>query len=286
MAAEQWQWVHTDAGRALVSRALVDGLAQAETLTHLAVGSGAVTLVSGILQAPARSAGLVGELGRVRYTERKFVVPDAGGALLADRRYAVSATPTNLLYFLFRFLAAEAQGSWRQLALFGGGVSYLQRGATLLDSGGLAGDDRANAQVVLSGGYTPAESQNITVTCTTGGGSGTAKIDWVSTGDVASGTAVPVTFGTPVPITGSGLALAFSGGADTVLTQGAQWEIRGTRSSQTSLYAAGGVYDPNSNRAGQVLAGGTCIQLGHRSPAFDKDDTAIDVVHIAEVLNA
>lgn len=283
--ADQWQWVHTDAGRTLVTRSLVGGLGLAETLTHLAVGDGAVTVTSGILQKPSRSASIVGELGRVRYTERKFVVADAAGAILADRRYAASPTPTNLIYFLFRFLDAEAQGQWRQLALFGGGVSYLQRGATLLDSGGLAGDDRANAQVVLSGGYTPAESQNITVTCTTGGGSGVAKIGWVSTGDVAPGSNIPVTFGTPVPITGSGLALAFSGGADTVLTQGAQWDIRGTRSSQTALYAAGGVYDPGSNRAGQVLAGGTCFQLGHRTPAYEKTATAIDVVHICEVLN-
>lgn len=282
--ADQYAWVHTDAGRVLVVRALVQGLTLAETLTHLAVGAGPVTLIGSALLAPPKSASVVQELGRTRFIERRYVAPVTGGAILGT--YAVSATPTNLLYFLFRFLADDAQGFWRQLGIFGGGVTYLQRGATLLDVGGLVGDDRANQQVVLAGGYTPAESQRITVTCTTGGGSGAAEIGWVSDGSVAPGADVPVTFGVAVPIVGSGLGLTFSGGADTVLTAGAQWEIRGTRSSATGTYAAGGQYDPLTNPAGQVLADGTCFQLGHRTPAFEKGATAIDVKLICEVLHA
>lgn len=282
--ADQYASINTDAGRALIWAAV------AEKITHLAIGSGAVTVTSGVLQKPPRSAGLAQELGRVRYLEKKYIVPDPVAGALVDRatgkRYAVSAVPTNQLYLLFRFLSDEAQGFWRQTALFADDIAYLQRGATLLDVGGLAGDDHANHEVVLSGGYTPAESQRITVTCSTAGGSGVAKVGWVSSGSVATALNVTVTFGTPVPIVGSGLALNFSGGDDGVLTLGAQWEIRGTRSSQTSLFAANGLYDPLTNAAGQVLTAGTCFQLIHRTPAFQKTAAAIDVPIFTEVLHA
>jgi hypothetical protein len=280
--AEQETQRHTDAGRVLHQQALVD------VLTHIAVGSGAVPILGGTLQVPARTSSVVGELGRARIAEKHFVVPDSAGALITpDGRWTAVTTPTNQVYLRALFLEGQAQGNWRQLGLYGGvggdAVSYLERGATLLDVGGLAGDDRANAQVLLSGAYSPGASQRITVTVTTGGGSGVGVVGWVSSGSVASGSAT-VTFGAAVTIPGSGLALTFSGGIDGVLTLGAQWEIRGTRSAESATFAAGGLYHPLTNPAGQVKVAGQCAATIYRDPPFVKVAAAIDVPLIYEVL--
>lgn len=283
--ADQETRRHTDAGRILQQQAIFDAL------THIAVGAGAVTLASGsnVLQAPPANGTVVQELGRARLAEKRFVVEDplAGALITADGRFSIAPGPSNLIYCRAVFLEGEAQGNWRQLGLYGGigngAVAYLERGATLLDIGGLAGDDRANLQVVLSGAYTPTDSQIITVAVTTGGGSGIAVVSWVSDGSVASGSST-VTFDAVVPIPGSGLGLTFSGGSDTVLTLGAQWEIRGTRSSETETFAAGGLYHALTNPAGQVRVAGTCVDLLHRDPPFVKGAAAIDVVLVHEVL--
>lgn len=279
--------VTTDGGLVLLQRALVTGLSAVETLTHIAIGDAAVPLVSGTLQKPARTMTALGhEIGRAFFAERAFVVEDPAGPLLLDKRYRRVPGPTNLVYFRFEVPANEAVGNWTEFGLIGGGVTFLERGATLIDSGGLAGDDRANQQVVLSGGYSPAlQSQRITVTCTTGGGSGVAKVGWVSTGSVPSAANVTVTFGSPVAITGSGLALKFSGGQDGVLTVGAQWEIRGTRAAVSASYAAHGVYHPVTNEEGQVLTPGTLVRVIYHDPPEPKGEAAVNIAFVAEVVH-
>ena len=281
--ADQETRRHTDAGRILHQEAMFDAL------THIAVGAGPVTFAGVTLQQPPANGTVQQELGRARIVEKHFVVEDAAGAFItADGRFAIAPGPSNLIYCRAVFLEGQAQGNWRQLGLYGGlgasAVAYLERGATLQDVGN-AGDDRANAQVVLSGGYTPGASQRITVTCTTGGGSGVAVVGWVSSGSVAAGSAT-VTFGAVVPIPGSGLGLTFSGGVDAVLTQGAQWEIRGTRSAESDDFAANGVYDALTNPTGQVRVAGRCEELIHRDPPYVKGDATIDVILVHEVLRA
>lgn len=282
--ADQETRRHTDDGRRLHQQAIFGAL------THIAVGSGPVVLVAGTLQLPPSHGSVLQESGRIRIAEKRFVVADPAGALLSpDGRWTVVAAPSNYIYCRGLLLEGQAQGNWSHLGLYGGlgddAVTYLERGATLLDVGGVVGDDRANAQVLLSGAYSPGASQTIAVACTTAGGSGVAVVDWVSSGSVPAGSAT-VGFNTPVPIPGSGLTLTFTGGTDGVLTLGAQWEIRGTRSAETATFAAGGVYHPLTNPTGQVKVPGFCVDLVHRDPPFVKDAAAIDVIMVHEVFRA
>ena len=285
--AQQQTDVTTDGGLIFLERAVVEGLAANETLTHLAIGDGPVPILSGVLQKPSKTlTQIAGEIGRAFFAERAYVVEDPAGAIQLDKRYRRVLEPSPLVYFRFLVPDGEALGPWTQFALIGGGVSFLERGATLVDSGGLTGDDRANQQVILSGGYSPAESERITVTCTLGGLSGAARIGWSSTGPaVPSASNVAVTFGVPVPITGSGLALTFSGGLDTVLTLGAQWEIRGTRAAVSAEYAANGVYDPALNQAGQVRDAGQTVRVIYIDPPVVKEEAAVNIAFVQEVVH-
>lgn len=277
------------AGRRLVARAMFGGLTPAESLTHLAVGDGAFNINDAIDRG---AGGLLHELGRAVFLRKAYVVEDVTGPIvLGDAAYRESVTtvddvivpsPTNLLYFIFRFGATEAIGNWTEYALFGGGVSFISRGATLLD-GPQAGDDRANLQVVLGGSYSGADNQTITVTVTTGGASGVAVVGWASDGSAGSGSAT-ATFGSAVTITGTGVTLTFDGGADTVLTQGDQWKIRATRDPTSPTFAASGLYDPVGNRNGQVKVNGDIVRVDRVSPADVKGATVIDVKLVHKIL--
>src|SRR5205823_6256593 len=116
--------------------------------------------------------------------------------LVLGTRYRAVEEVTDLLYFIFRFADDEALGTWTEFGLFGGDVAFIARGATLAD-GTQGGDDRAGTDVVLTGAHAGAENQTLTVTVSTGGGSGVAVVSWVSDGAEPPGSHV-VTFGTPV----------------------------------------------------------------------------------------
>lgn len=249
-------------------------------LTHLAVGDGP----GGAAPAPGATA-LQHELGRTRFLERFFVVPDPAGSIIVPGGiYRPSDVPTNEIYFRFRFLAGEALGTWSEFALCGFGVSYVQRGALFLN-GPQAGDDLANTIAAsLLGSYVGAENQTITVAVTTGGGSGVARVAWTSTGSLPPATNQLVTFGAPLAVGVSGLSLLFAGGGDGVLTLGDQWVIRATAGAQTTDYASGGVYDPIGNEMGQVLAAGRVFSLAHEDEPQTKGATSVDVQRVFPVL--
>lgn len=291
-----------DPGRVLIARALIRGLPLGETLTHLAVGDGSFPVdPDGTPSAIDTSlTGLVHEIGRAVYLRRVYVVevdpPDVGPIVLGNASYRESPNdtdpesptfgaqvPTNLVYFIFRFATNEAVGPWTEYALIGGGVRFIARGATLLD-GSQGGDDRANAQVILAGGYTGTDSQTVTLTVTTGGGSGVAVLGWTADGSAPSG-AHGVAFTVPITITGTGLTITFTGGVDAVLTQGDQWKIRATRAPQSPTFAAGGVYDPVTNRNGQVLVDGAVFRMDRVAPADEKPAAVIDVKLVVRILN-
>lgn len=262
------QTVTTDAGRLLMAERLFD------VLTHLAVGTG------GWPATPAAATGLVAEIGRVRYLERRYVVEDPTGPLVvAGGVYREVTGPSHLIYLRFQFAADEAVGNWSEFGLFGGAVEYISRSAVLSD-GPQAGDDRANVDVILVGTYAPNENQTLTVTCTTGGGS--PQIGWTSTGSLPSGSAA-VTFNAPVALGASGLSLIFTGGVDDVLTLNDRWVIRCTRAAESPEYAAGGIYDPVLNEDGQVKTAGTLVRLDHESPAVAKGAVVTDVLLVLEV---
>lgn len=270
-----------DPGRVLTAEAVI------ELLTHLAVGTGPVTLVAGVLQPPPRpSAELQEEIGRTRYVERFFVEEDVGGPLgpFGEKRYRSSEDVTNLIYMRFRFEADEAAGDWSEMAVFGGVVDFVTRVGLLLD-GNQAGDDRANEHVSLAGSFNLDDSQTITVTVSTGGGDGVAQVSWASTGSLPAGGPLTVDFGDPVPIGGSGLVLYFNGGPDDVLTQGDAWLIRCTTDSETPTFAKDGVYDPITNEPGQVKTSGELFRLYHMDPPLDRGDAIFDFELVVEVLN-
>lgn len=254
--------------RLLVAQALVP------TLTHLAVGDG----------VPADDAsGLAHELARTVYLERTFVVVDPAGPLVAaSQGYRAVVGPTNLIYFRFRFLAAEALGMWAEFALHGGGVDYVDRAALLLDSN-QSGDDHANDDVALTGAYSGTTNQTITVTVTTGGGSGVAAVSWVSSGALPAGSAT-VTFGVPVALGTSGVALAFDGGGDGLLTLGDQWQVRCTTDAVSPSTAEGGVYHPVANEAGQVRVSGYPLRMWRLETPAVKGAQTVDVKFVVEVL--
>lgn len=254
--------------RLLVAQAVLPAL------THLAVGDG--------VPADTDSA-LAHELARTAYLERTFVVVDPAGALVAgSQAYRAVAGPTNLIYFRFRFLAAEALGAWAEFALFGGGVDYIERAAVLLDSN-QSGDDHANDDVVLTGAYTGALSQTLTITVTTGGGTGVAIVSWVSSGSLPAGSAT-VTFGVPVALGTSGVALTFDGGGDGVLTVGDQWQVRCTIDPASPSTAEGGVYHPVGNEAGQVRVAGYPLRMWRLQTPAVKGAQTVDVKFVVEVL--
>lgn len=286
--------VGADDGRLVVDAAV------APLLTHLAVGTGGSGTPDKTLH------GLVHEIGRVLYLQKTFVVPDAAGAIIIagptlSGQYSASPTPTPLVYLLFQFQAAQAQGNWNECALCGNGVQYIARGMSIMDTGTQAGDDRANRDVVLIGSFTGAKTMTITLTVTTGGGNGVAHVGWASVdsaGATASGTLSapnidPTLSGTIVSgggpstyqIPSTGITPTFSGGVDGVLTLGDQWVIKALADSDTPAFASGGVYDPFTNRAGQVRVPGTPFQYVGLSSPFTKGNTIQNVGIVAEVLS-
>jgi hypothetical protein len=268
------QHIFTDAYRPTAAALILPDL------THCAVGDGAVT------GPPLPTAtGLLHELGRVRYSERFFVAPDPAGTLVFDGvAYATAPDPTRFAYFRFRFDPSEALGTWTELGLFGNGVTYVERGATLVDMG-VAGDEVLNVDVVLGGTWALPGGGDLLVTVTVGGPSGVAEIEWAdSGGNVGNGGPVPVTFGTPVPLGGSGLQVVFTGGADGVLTPNDRWRVLATPDPVSQDYAAGGVYDPNSNRNGQVLNPGTLVRLSYLDPVASKSNLTLDVQFLVEII--
>ncbi len=244
------------------------------TLTHLAVGDG----------VPADTAsGLAHELARTQYLERAFVVADPAGPLVAAAQaYRAVAEPSHLIYFRFRFQAAEALGAWAEFALVGGGVDYIDRAALLLDSN-QSGDDHANEDVALTGAYAGTTNQTITVTVTTGGGTGVAVVSWLSSGSLPAGSAT-VTFGAPVTLGTSGVALVFDGGGDGLLTLGDQWQVRCTTDPASGSTAEGGVYHPVGNEAGQVRVAGYPLRMWRLETPAVKGAQTVDVKLVVEVL--
>lgn len=263
---------YPDSGRLLLAERLI------EEITHLAVGTGSVSGTP-----PASATGLTTEIGRARYLQREFVTPDPAGTIVIPGAgaFRVVDDPTNYLYFLFRFQASEAQGTWTEAGLFGGGVEFITRGAVLVD-GVQTGDDRANtADVGLSGAYAGGAAQTITVTVTTGGGSGVAVVGYSGS---SSGSFTP-TFGTPTALGALGLALTFRGGVDGVLTLGDQWKIHATPDPASPTFASGGVYHPTGNLTGQVKTPGTLFHITHVIPGVAKGNVIRDVKKVLPILS-
>jgi hypothetical protein len=267
------QHVTLDAGRLLIAAEVID------QLTHLAVGDGDGS------GAPSKAAtALQNELGRALYLQRFFVELDsAGPVVVGAAAYRQVAGPAHLIYFRFRFAETEAQGNWSELLLCGGGVAFIARAAVLVD-GSQAGDDRANFQAIVGGAYTGNENQTLTITVSTGGGSGVAEVSWVSTGSEAPDSAT-VTFGTPVVLGTTGVTLTFDGGTDAVLTIGDQWQLRLTQDPTSPSFAAGGAYDPVGNEDGEVRVPGTGFRLYHVDPPEVKGAAIVDVQLVTEVFN-
>ncbi len=274
-----------DDARILVAQALF------EKVTHLAVGSGPVNLNTPI--DTARHT-LQHEIGRAVVLKKAYVIQDPTGPIVIgakayresvalDENNVPQPVPTNLLYFVFRFASNEGLGAWSEYGLYGDGVTFLTRGATLRD-GSQGGDDRANRDVTLGGAYTGAASQTITLTVLTGGGTGVAVLGWAADGATGSGSAT-VNFGVPITLPQSGLTVALSGGVDGVLSQGDQWIIQATRGPQSTTYAAGGVYDPVTNPAGQVRTNGRLVRLDQVAPPDVKGNAVLDVELVHPVLN-
>jgi len=266
------QNVTSNSGRLLVAESVID------QLTHLAVGIG-----DGTGPPLATASQLDEEIGRAFYLQRFFVTEDAAGPIpVGAHVYSQSAEATNLIYFRFRFPAAGAQGNWGEMGLFGGNVAFISRGALLVD-GGQTGDDRANVDVLVGGGYIDIVNQTLTITCSAGGGSGVAEVSWVSNGPENPDSAV-VTLGSPLAIGSTGITLVFTGDGDGVLTQNDVWELRLTTEPDTATFASGGVYDPQNNVNGQVLDSGRLLQLVHIDPPASKGAEEIDVQLVIEVL--
>lgn len=260
-----------DEGRLLISEVLI------QLLTHVAVGTG-----NGTTAPDPTGTGLAQEIGRALYLERAFVVADASGSLhVGSGAYRIVPDSTNLMYLRFRFEEADALGQWSELALIGGGVAFISRGADIVD-GPQAGDDRAHMDVLLGGAFSDSVNQNLTITITQGGGSGVAQFGWHSTTG-ASGSAT-VVFGTPIALGATGLTVVFTGGTDGVLTLGDQWTIRATTDPDSPTFAAHGVYDAVANLTGQVQARGRTLQLVHMDPPAPKGPDVVDIQLVVEVL--
>ena len=272
----------TDAGRLIIANATLP------LLTHLAVGTGAWPADPTARATAIRNATrLVQEIGRTRWLERYFVREQPGGPLnVGGIAYVRVESPTNLLFYRFRFLDAEAQGNWTEYGLFGDGVAYVQAGAVILDRP-QSGDDRANRDVIVGGNYNETANDTITITVSTGGGNGHAGLNFFSAlhGNVLL--LLNVAFGAPIALT-NGLTVTFTGGADGVLTHGDQWMIRATANPATPTFAAGGVYDPVGNLNGQVLVPGTLFTVALNAvgdPPDVKGAVTIDLPWIQEVIN-
>lgn len=250
-------------------------------LTHLAVGDAAVT------GAPSPAAlGLEHEIARVQYVTRDFVTPQAGGGIVFDGvEYGVSEVPTRFVYFIFRFEDDEAQGNWSELGLFGGSVDYVGQEAKLVPSG-VSGDDVVDRDVILGGAWAATVSGELDVTVITGGGSGIATISWSDPAGIAGGGGgpIPVSFNAPINLGTSGVSILFTGGTDGVLTPGDRWRVLGTIATSRPEYASGGVYNPNSNPAGQVKDPGIMMRLSYLDPVQNKINVQIDVSMIVEVV--
>src|SRR5215471_10785314 len=145
-------------------------------ITHCAVGDGTV------VGAPPKSAtALTHEIGRVVYLSRYFVIPQDGGELVFDGvQYTRSTDPTRFIYMAFRFEADEAIGNWTELGIFGNGVIYVAQQVELV-AAGVAGDDVLNVDVIVGGSWAAAESGEVDVTVSVGGGDGVAQISWTDT---------------------------------------------------------------------------------------------------------
>jgi hypothetical protein len=265
----------TDVYRARVAELLMPDI------THCAVGDGAV---SG-LPSPA-ALGLTHEIGRVHFVERYFVTPDAAGPLVFDGvKYSPSPVPTRFIYLGFRFEDDEAVGNWSELGVYGAGVTYVQQQSTLVEDG-VAGDDKIDRDIILSGAWAPAVAGEVGVTIVAGGGSGVATLSWSDPGNIGigGGGPLPVTFNSPVSLGASGTAISFSGGVDGVLTAGDRWRVLGTLGPSRPEYASGGVYNPNSNVAGQVLNPGLLLRLSYMDPPQEKTTVFLDIQMVLEVI--
>jgi len=106
--------VLTTSGRIAIATAI-----KART-AHLAWGSGDVSWGNNPPAPPANATALLAEVGRRKATLVDYCAPDTNGAIsVPEGKYAVSATPTNNLYFKFHFEFEEAVGSTiREQAIF------------------------------------------------------------------------------------------------------------------------------------------------------------------------
>lgn len=104
----------TTSGRVAIAAAI-----KART-AHLAWGSGDAGWGNTPPAPPANAAALRAEVGRRKATQVDYCAPDVNGAIsVPEGKYAISATPTNNLYFKFHFEFAEAVGSTiREQAIF------------------------------------------------------------------------------------------------------------------------------------------------------------------------
>lgn len=106
--------VLTTSGRIAIATAI-----KART-AHLAWGAGDAGWGNTPPAPPANATALLDEVARRKATLVDYCAPDANGAIsVPEGKFAVSATPTNSLYFKFHFEFEEAVGSTiREQAIF------------------------------------------------------------------------------------------------------------------------------------------------------------------------
>ena len=106
--------VLTTSGRIAIATAI-----KART-AHLAWGTGSTGWGNTPPAPPANTTALVAEIARRKATLVDYCAPNANGDInVPEGRFAVSATPTNNLYFKFFFEFDEAVGSTiREQAIF------------------------------------------------------------------------------------------------------------------------------------------------------------------------
>lgn len=104
---------------------IVLGTAVKPLTAHLAWGTGDPTWGSSPPAPPVNTAALVAEVGRRQATLVEFCTPDPNGAIsVTEGRFAVTSTPSPLLYFKFHFDFEDAVGlTIREMAIFIGTVA-------------------------------------------------------------------------------------------------------------------------------------------------------------------
>lgn len=92
---------------------------------HLAWGTGNPAWGDNPPTPPVNTTALVAEVGRRQATLVEFCVPDPNGAIsVTEGRFAVTSTPSPLIYLKFHFEFEEAVGSTiREMAIFIGTVA-------------------------------------------------------------------------------------------------------------------------------------------------------------------